>query len=278
VNLEKVVLIRALRLGAPILDKARTPLSRVGNCTVAVISIPPGCGGGTLLQECGNLNDWCCVRLNSNPTNNLGVLAQSLHLGVIGHEAPAWGTDSLTKPVIAELRYRGHVPLLVRNADPIANAPKLVAFLVDSICNPAGSPLILQTAGGVGSLGSELDSPRSSLMAAVKSRITVHAKLPRPNLSDAMLLAEELLDQVRFEADLVEHIFTNCGKSVSVRALIFEFYQIEQIALAAGLPRIGLARWRALTDDEPAEPKKLTASQAAGITRLPAIRQAAGLR
>jgi hypothetical protein len=274
VNLEKVVLIRALRIGAPILSKARTPLSRIGNCTVAVISIPPGCGGGTLFQECGNLNDWCGARLSSNPTNNPGVLAQNLHLGVVGHEAPAWGIDSLIKPVVAELRYRGHVPLLVRNADPIANAPKLVSFLVD-VCNQAGSPLIFQTAGGLGSLGGELEAPRSPLMAAIKSRITVHAKLPRPDLSDAMLLANELLDQVKFEADLIEQVFVRFGKNVSIRALIFEFYRIEQIALSAGLQRVGLARWRALTDDEPPEPKKITAPQTAGITRLPAVRQAA---
>jgi hypothetical protein len=100
--------------------------------------------------------------------------------------------------------------------------------------------------------------------------------LPRPNSADAQLLAGELLDRVVFEPDLVQDIFEKCGKSVSVRALIFELYRREQIALAAGLPRIGLARWRALTDEEPPEPKKIAASQAAGITRLPAIRQAAG--
>jgi hypothetical protein len=167
-NLEKYVFIKAVRLGTPALESTRTPLSREGNCTVGIINIPPGCGGGTLFQETANLNDWCSARLSGDPTANPRSVAQVLHTYVVKHEYESpWGIDALIKPVVRELRFRGHVPLLIRNADAIANSPKLVAFIVE-IGNQASSPIVFQTAGD---LAREIQSPRSSAMESIRSRV-----------------------------------------------------------------------------------------------------------
>jgi Cdc6-like AAA superfamily ATPase len=101
---------------------------------------------------------------------------------------------------------------------------------------------------------------------AFSSRVAAHVRFERASLEDAELLAERLVEDVKFDGDLIAHCVTVSGGSF--RPLLGLFAEIEQLAQTAGMRTMSLAKYRQLASfaGMPASPPTRRAGRSSAPT------------
>jgi DNA transposition AAA+ family ATPase len=93
--------------------------------------------------------------------------------------------------------------------------------------------------------------------ATVTSRLAARVQFRRASLDDALLLAKGLLE-IAFEEDLIADCLAR--SEGSLRLLLSLFNEIEGMAIAAGINRLSLTKWRQMSalSGLPAKPERRT--------------------
>jgi len=232
------------------LKHAAASRRELGSCGVTLITSPLSSGMTTAINQAAEIHGYLVADIHADPT--VRTVMNAVHRAVFGDESLMYGSDQTFGRVVREMRDLGG-PCVVHNADRLT-AKTLDLFL--DLGDSTGLHIVLCGSQRLRRLITS--APSGSLLERIKTRIVFDVELPGPSLADARLLAEELAE-VKFDADLIEHVFKQSG--TSVRSLLVKFEAIEETAAVANLERIGLARWLALSGES--EQPKLTAPRKA---------------
>jgi DNA transposition AAA+ family ATPase len=153
-----------------------------------------------------------------------------------------WGvewhsTQFLYRQLLAELKRQPGVILWVDEADYLARGKR--HDLLDTIRDLTDQADVRVVFSSIGSLARLLTSPSDELLQAVTSRVGGMVEFKRASLADASRLAEELIESVRFERDVISHCHR--ASNGSVRVLLGLFAQFEQRAHDAKLDILRLS-------------------------------------
>jgi|GEM_PF-1992239 len=146
--------------------------------------------------------------------------------------------------LLGELEHRHWPPLLLDEADRLDVTRNQVNLLevVRDIHDRAHSPIVLFS---IAHLARRLANPTGGDYAeAFSSRVAMQIKFERASLEDCELLAERLLEGVKFAGELIAHCLTVSGGSF--RPLLGLYAEIEQLAKTAGIDKIGLRKYEQL--------------------------------
>jgi hypothetical protein len=159
-----------------------------------------------------------------------------------------WSVDmpaqALRNHLLADLEHRNWPPLLLDEADRLDVTRNQVNLLevVRDIHDRGRSPIVLFS---IAHLARRLANPTGGDYAeAFSSRVAVHIKFESASLEDCELLAECLLEGVKFDGDLIVHCLAASGGSF--RPLLGLYAEIEQLAKTAGIDKIGLRKYEQL--------------------------------
>ena len=200
---------------------------------------------------------WRLVHVRADPTPRtiLGDVFRAAH----GFESSHYGNNSTRFRVEEQLLADGRPIVVFDNCERLS--PRMFDVLRD-VGDATGCPIAV--AGGP-RLREILFGAKTSLLEPVRDRIKVSIEVPRPSLKDAKLLATELFE-CQIDNDLLGYIFKRAGQSM--RSLLAALHDIEKLAMATGLERIGLTRWFAIAG----EPATAELPEARSIETLPARR------
>jgi AAA domain len=123
----------------------------------------------------------------------------------------------------------------------------------------------------IAAYAAKMAAPSTPLLEAAASRLAVHRKLNGASQADAQMLADQLLDNIRLEPDVVAHFLKSARGSV--RALLDLYEDAESVAQIAGVKQLSLAKWTelrrlggGLVDEAPTQ--KLTTQSTTHLTTL----------
>ncbi len=268
---DTVVLYSAAPVMAKAAKRADASRRQNGSCEIVLVSsLVSGCGVTTFGRQIATLHDWPFISCNCEMTVRalLNLLYEAIVRGGVGN---FYQNFECFNAIVRELRDLGAPPLIID--DCFRLSPRLIDVLRD--CGDAsGAPLIFLCTR---ELRHTLVAPKSCSMEAVTSRVVADIELPKLSIRDAQLFASELAE-VEIDARLIGHIFKTAGGSA--RSLLRAYTQVEEVAAAAGLDRIGLAEWLSLTGqtlqpDRIAPPATKTIAKAASDEGKEPINQAA---
>ncbi len=154
------------------------------------------------------------------------------------------GTRQTRDYLLSDLERRKWPPVFLDEADRLDRTRNGVNLLevVRDIHDRAHSAIVLFS---IAHLARRLANQTGGDYAeAFSSRVAMVIKFERASLEDCELLAERLLEGVKFDADLIAHCLTASGGSF--RPLLALYAQIEQLARSAGIDKIGLRKYTQL--------------------------------
>lgn len=192
----------------------------------------------------------------------LGGLDRSLN----GFTSSDYGQRLWLSRLIEDLKQRHWPVILLDEADRLDRIRHGVCLLevVRDLHDRGESPIILLS---IGHLARRLANPTSDYAAAFTSRVGARVRFEAASLEDAELLARSLVEDVRLDADLLQHCVRESGGSY--RPLLRLFAQIETTAKSAGIGRVSLAKWRQLASfaglPEGAEPPRRQNAKSAKV-------------
>jgi DNA transposition AAA+ family ATPase len=176
------------------------------------------------------------------------VTACSLYSGIVnaanrGVIVELHSTQRLLERLISDLENAGWPPIFLDEADRLDRVRGGISLLeaTRDIHDFSGSPIVLFS---IGPLARRLLSPMGGLPEAFSTRVVKQIRFERASLEDAQLLAQRLLEDVKFDADLIAHCVAASGGSF--RPLLALYSEIERLARAAGIDKIGLAKYQQL--------------------------------
>src|SRR5271166_1577987 len=152
-------------------------------------------------------------------------------------------TQRLRERFMFDLEQRGWPPLMLDEADRldrVRNGISLLEVLRD-IHDGGRSPIVLFS---IANLARRLANPSGGYQEAFSSRVAARIRFERASLEDAELLAQRLLDDVKFDGDLIAHCVAASGGSF--RPLLGLFAEIERLAKTARINKINLAKYQQL--------------------------------
>jgi DNA transposition AAA+ family ATPase len=167
-------------------------------------------------------------------------------LARINHEIVGWHTPERTKReaydrCLHELQERQSL-LLIDEADRTVDGPDRGEKLevIRDLADESGCPIVLLSVKALGRWLKKADG----YVETLTSRLAFHFRFQRPTVQDAQLLANNLIEGVELEGDLVEHCLSVSGGSY--RPLLDMYTAIERLAGVAGVHRLNLAKWNEL--------------------------------
>lgn len=163
---------------------------------------------------------------------------------LVGWRVDMYSVQALHERLFEELEQREWPPLLIDEADRLDRVRGGCHLLevVRDIHDHARckSPIILLS---IGRLARRLENA-TGYAAAVSTRICARVAFSKCTLKDAKLLASGLLEGVKLDDDLIAHCLAQSRDSI--RPLLGLYAEIEQIARAAEIQTVSLAKWEQL--------------------------------
>ena len=214
---------------------------RSGAARFAVVSGPAGTGKSTVARNAAKQSGGICFSVRETET------ARSLYSGIVnalngGVIVELHSTQKLFERLVANLESAGWPPLLLDEADRLDRTRGGISLLeaTRDIHDFTGSPIVLFSIGHLARAGES----RRRLSRSVRNPRRHADSIERADLSDAQLLAQNLLEDLQLDLDLLEYCVSVSGGSY--RPMLAMFEEIERSAKAAGIRSLGLVKWRQL--------------------------------
>jgi DNA transposition AAA+ family ATPase len=227
---------------------------------LGLIEGPSGTGKTTLSKLIAEryASDAAIVRLGALDGTR-SMLAKVLHATV------GWHTVEGTKRAaydraLSELKQKPDLILVIDEADKLVGGPDRDEKLevVRDLADESGCAIVLLSVKALARWLRRTDAYSETLT----TRLAFHFQFQRPTVQDAQLLADQLIEGVELEPDLVEHCLT--AARGSYRPLLDLYTAIERLAGVAGVHHMNLAKWNELRSvavaDRPVAPPKPVAS------------------
>lgn len=215
---------------------------RSGAARFAVVSGPAGTGKSTVARNAAKQSGGICFSVRETET------ARSLYSGIVnalngGVIVELHSTQKLFERLVANLESAGWPPLLLDEADRLDRTRGGISLLeaTRDIHDFTGSPIVLFS---IGHLARRLANPAGGYQEAFATRAVTQIRFERADLSDAQLLAQNLLEDLQLDLDLLEYCVSVSGGSY--RPMLAMFEEIDRSAKAAGIRSLGLVKWRQL--------------------------------
>jgi DNA transposition AAA+ family ATPase len=174
------------------------------------------------------------------------ILGYGIASGLRNHELYERCRDEMLRQRIFDQGSGRNVPaLMVDEADRLAPPGRrpddATLQILRDLTEDTGWMLVLIS---VQRLASVILNTSDAYLRTITTRIGAEVKFEPPTLADAQLLADELLEDVKFTPDLVEYCVN--VSSNSIRLLLALYAQIEKLSKAASLPTVSRKDWHEL--------------------------------
>ncbi len=228
-------------------SEALTPLVTLarwedsGRGRFVVIDGPAGTGKTTIAKYLAEKFNGIFYRVPelATPRSFFSDLVSAVNHFTVGlHSA-----QRLFERLIADLAARGWPPIFLDESDRLDRVRGGVSLLecARDVHDSSGCPILLFS---IANLARRLANPAGGYAEAFSSRVAARIRFERASQEDAELLAQSLLEDVKLDADLIAHCVAASGGSF--RPLLALYAEIERLARAAGIDKVGLAKYQQL--------------------------------